>query len=173
MEQQYSPQLIGQVMDQVIVTFGANMSPEDVKKKESAFQELLAKTVSFAEENNLQLSPQLVAQYPNEILAMPNPMGEDGIMDNFSGEDTVDYIQEKISSLRKDTNDTFLYVLFAFAILALSILFEKLHKVVAVMILVIVVVLAFKHFSKAKDQEPIPDEMPTDSGTSATTEAVN
>ena len=172
MEQEYSPQLLGQVMDAVIVTFGANMSPEDVKKKESAFQELLAKTVSFADKNNLQLSPQLVSQYPNEILAMPNPMGEDGIMDNFSGEETVDYIQEKISSLRKDTNDTFLYVLFAFAILALSILFEKLHKVVAIMILVIVVVLAFKHFSKAKDQEPIPDEMP-DSGTSATTEAVN
>lgn len=172
MEQEYSPQLLGQVMDAVIVTFGANMSPEDVKKKESAFQELLAKTVSFADQNNLQLSPQLVSQYPNEILAMPNPMGEDGIMDNFSGEETVDYIQEKISSLRKDTNDTFLYVLFAFAILALSILFEKLHKVVAIMILVIVVVLAFKHFSKAKDQEPIPDSE-TVEDSSTVSESVN
>ncbi len=138
---QYSPEVLQEVQQAIVDVFGGNMPLEELQKKIPAFQDILAKAISFAESNGIPLSADLIHQYQEEISATPSPLEDQGT--NISpvvATATADQVGA--------TNDMVKYVLFALVFLFVAIIVGKFAKVAAWIGMAIIAVLLVRHYQQ-------------------------
>lgn len=149
---QYSPELLQEVQDAIVQVFGGDMPLEELQKKIPAFQDILAKAISFAESNNVPLSADLIHQYSDQINNTPLPVDEST---NLSS--SVAATTDQVS----DTNDMIKYVLFALVFLFVAIIVGKFAKIAAWIGMAIIAVLLIRHYQQKSRLQKITTDAPT------------